>query len=119
MNQDITPYIKFLLEIQKPDLEGVWLDGKHCAEHDLSLSENPFKQGTKEFLYWNEGWWEGFYGLDLNVADELTENSLANAANDPIYDKGRKLLDWFEDMSFVLSTFVAGFMVYELVDIAI
>ena len=124
MKDDVTPYIRFLKAIQKPDLEGVWLDGKDCAENQLSLDENPFQKDSKEYFYWNEGWWSGFYEEEaLSLTNEKVETVskpvTLKAANDAFFIGKRALQDWVEDVSFIIGTFVTGMVCYELVDMAI
>ncbi len=125
-NEDITPYIRFLKSIQKPDLEGVWLDGQDCAENQLALEENPYPENSTEYHYWSEGWWAGFYEEEkLFVStEEKTVTSLNNvtelkASNEPFFDGKEGVMEWLESFSVILGTFMTGMVCYELVDIAI
>lgn len=124
-NRDILPYIRFLTSIQKPDLQGVWLDGKDCAKSNLSLDENPFPKDSKEYLYWNEGWWAGLYDEDKivsrqnNVVSTLKAMFAKKPANDSIFSDKSPIAAWFNNVSFIFGTFMSGFLCYELVDAAI
>ena len=118
MKEDITPYVRFLLAIQKPDLQGVWLDGKDCAMNNLSLDENPFRQGTREYSHWNEGWWEGLAKSAMQDKTSSIKTSL-KAANDSYFTGKKVVQDWFEGATYAFGALVTGVMAYELVDIAI
>ncbi len=129
--QELETYLRFLKSIQKPDLEGVWLDGRDCAEHQLSLRDNPYSKDSKEHLYWNEGWWAGFYEEEpLSLLSESTSvvtdnnktlsNIMSKKAINNSISKGIKIIsEWVEDISFIAGTFMTGFIIYELVDIAL
>ena len=68
---------KMLLEIQLPNLEDCWDEGRVLsATH--KLEDNPYKPGTANFHHWQEGWWYG----QLNELG--SEGYTEQAANDEI-----------------------------------
>lgn len=128
---DITPYIRFLQSVQMPDLNGVLLDGRDSAENGLLLEDNPYPKHSKEYLYWNEGWWAGFYEeenaslFSTNTAtakntSKIADNkSLNNSINEALNKSRKAISDWVESVSFIMGTFMVGYLSYELVDIVI
>ncbi|NQY43237.1 MAG: hypothetical protein HRT87_07845 [Legionellales bacterium] len=128
--QQLENYVRFLKSVQKPDLEGVWLDGRDCAENKLSLQENPYNKDSKEYFYWNEGWWAGFYEEEqislLNESVSLIKNRNLSSKLDKkksMKNSFKKVIDeinnWVEDIGYILGTFMGGIIVYELVDLAL
>lgn len=53
--------IHLLFNLQHPDLEECYLSGYEAAFTGFNEDDNPYVKGTKEFNFWLEGWWTGFY----------------------------------------------------------
>lgn len=123
MKEDITPYIRFLKSIQKPDLEGVWLDGQDCAENQVGLEANPYPKDSTEYFYWSEGWWAGFYEESTLSLSATNESKAAvtqlRASNDPVFSGKEAIREWVENFTMVLGTLMSGMLCYELADIAV
>lgn len=56
------------------NLEQCWLHGFKAFHEKVEETANPYSRGTKEFHYWSEGWWEGFY--DTDNMSSLYENDV-------------------------------------------
>lgn len=48
-------------QTQLEDLEECWLAGYETAEQEKAENANPYRKGSKEARFWNDGWWAGFY----------------------------------------------------------
>ena len=65
-----------MLEYKISNLELCWLAGFRSFHRDVDVSANPFRLGTKEAHYWQEGWWEGFYNTD-NLSDTYRQSAVS------------------------------------------
>lgn len=133
MKQDITaellPYVKLLFEVDNPSLEECYQWGYQMAQDGLEESENPFMEtnaDSKEAEYWNQGWWDGCYGVEpmFEVEPVATAHAETTMAEAPSLTELSANEDQFEvnkesKMTTVakLAAAVAGaFLSYQVID---
>ena len=85
---DLLPHVALRFNVDNPVLEECYADGYECGSNDIEEHHNPFKEGTVEFNYWRDGWWDGFYNEkpifsvhDANKDDQINNYDTC-AAND-------------------------------------
>src|SRR5687768_14995304 len=63
MNQttDILGHIRLEFHVKHPTLDECWNEGYDAGVLALDEEDNPYQIGTKEYQFWNDGWWSGFY----------------------------------------------------------
>lgn len=121
---ELLPYLKLYFEITHPNLDECYTDGLKCAVANKSIDNNPYAAASKEYEYWLDGWFDGFYGK--KPLFELTRLALKAkatnyAANDSSYYPPRQI----KNMNFLLkilkitgaiaATAVVGYQVYDLI----
>ena len=94
---DVLADIKLRFNLEHPNVEDCYVLGYECAKEDLQESANPFKEGSLESDYWQEGWWAGFYNevplFELSEHQEAIESRVQEekpntlAANDSAYQE--------------------------------
>ena len=50
-------------------LEQCWMEGYYFASHGENEPQNPYRAGSKEAQFYDEGWWSGFYGEEALFPD--------------------------------------------------
>ena len=63
-----TAHLKLHLHAQThmaSSLEQCWMEGYYFASHGDEEPNNPYRQGSKEAQFYDEGWWSGFYGEEV------------------------------------------------------
>ena len=123
--KEILPYLKLRLELEHPDLEDCWTEGFKHASRDGEQVDNPYKIGTVEAEYWEQGWWAGFYEEPswspkrLTVANEgnFTRVALTQAANEPNWTSD-KIRRWTSNVIKVASIVAVTVAAFEMLDLA-
>lgn len=116
--QEILPHVKLHFNINHPSFEECYSFGYECLQAEISEDENPFAEGTRENEYWQEGWWDAFYGHapkhELATIEEY--ELVSNAANDPLYNES---IDNFIIRILEISGMIAvsAFVGYQLLDL--
>ncbi|MBA2657579.1 MAG: transmission trait enhancer LetE [Tatlockia sp.] len=123
---ELLSHIKLRFNIDHPSYEDCYLYGYDCAVAELIEEENPFPEGSAEYLQWQEGWWAGFYGETpiFNPAEEADialEPAAHEAANDHAYPfisnlvNSQVLINILKITGAIAATAVVGYQVIELV----
>lgn len=123
-DREIESRLKLILNVTKPDLEGVWLDGHECARtNESSLDQNPYDKNTAEYHSWEQGWWAGFYGEEvpalLESVNKVTHVEKGTSINDVAYDHGSKNRKVFQNTYKLVGSMLATVMAYEALDLVI
>ena len=86
--ENLLPYVKLKFNIDYPMLDECYQFGFECSQASIEEEQNPFNPGTSEHDYWNDGWWDAFYGEEHRLA--LTNSPIENiqqvAINDSLFD---------------------------------
>lgn len=53
---NLYPELRLAFEIQHPALDTVWQDGYSACEQGMEEEANPHMPESKEYQYWQEGW---------------------------------------------------------------
>lgn len=77
----LLPYLKLRFNLDHPDLEECYMDGYESAKADLSEQTNPYREGSREYEHWEEGWLAGFYD-EAPIYPLEKEQNVTTAAND-------------------------------------
>ena len=93
---ELLPYVKFLFEIDNPSLEECYRHGYQMSMDGSVEQDNPYEgRGEKEAEYWNQGWWDGCYGVapmfemepmataSMTIVNDASE---VNAANETEFE---------------------------------
>ncbi|WP_133130884.1 transmission trait enhancer LetE [Legionella yabuuchiae] len=82
---EFVPYIKLKFNVEHPSFEACYAYGYECGLTNVSEENNPYKEGTREYEQWSDGWWAGFYKeepiydiTDYIGYDHITEEFAAN-----------------------------------------
>lgn len=127
-DKQILAHLRLHLAAQMTDVEQCWQEGYDSCGQNLDATDNPYEQSSKEYHYWNEGWWCSYYNedpvfnermaTDFNLVTEHVVDihpHVAKTKTSPIIDfikiAGLRLLEF----STALMITVAG---YQLVDLA-
>ena len=127
--KEMLPHLRLQLNIKHPNLEVCWLDGYEMAQEDLAEDENPYPENSKEFDYWSQGWWAGFYhdekifSCDVSEIKTLSKVSVKNAseffaANEAVWSASN-LKKWAGRAVKVAGVIAATVVAVELIDIAV
>ena len=106
--------LKLKLHIEQPNYEDCYVDGYACSLVHLSEAINPFQSGTKEAMYWAEGWWNAFYGEKafFNLDGVKIKESQPNPQEHRVTD----FIMTFLEISGVLAvSTLVGYQLWELV----
>lgn len=81
--KEIIPYLRLMLNIQHPPLDDCWMEGYETAGSNIEETANPYPEETKEYQYWLEGWWEGFYktieiSKGTNIRSDKQNNKISH-----------------------------------------
>ena len=112
--------LRLRFNIDHPTLEDCYAYGYECALEDLDEAENPYQPDTKEYTYWQDGWWAGLYGekpqFELDVEPEVMDVVL-QAANDQRYHLGQIGFwsRWFKITGAIAASAIVGYQVVDLV----
>ncbi|GAB4391616.1 MAG: transmission trait enhancer LetE [Gammaproteobacteria bacterium] len=60
-DHEILARARLQLHIELPDLEECYVDGYESANHKLQETDNPFKEGSSEYQFWADGWYDGYH----------------------------------------------------------
>ncbi len=110
--QEVINHVRLQFNVAHPDLEEIWQAGYECAEQKQLLSANPYKAHTTDHFHWAEGWWAGYYEVNIEQI----------AANQP------QFLRWSQESRFftmaqlfgnILGGLMASIVCYEILDMAI
>lgn len=122
---ELLPHIKLRFNIEHPSYEECYVFGYECAIAEVNEEDNPYREGTKEYGQWVEGWWAGFYGekplFELADSSDLSLLAEHDAANDQFYHiiSGIVGSNFFANMlkftGALAATAVVGYQVLELV----
>ncbi|ARG96444.1 hypothetical protein [Legionella micdadei] len=122
----LLPHIRLRFNIEHPSLEDCYSFGYECAQAEVEEGENPFREGSKEYEQWQEGWWAGFYGEKplfepTEKAEELLSVNEYEAANENHYPfitslvNSHILANVLKITGAIAATAVVGYQVIELV----
>lgn len=119
---ELLPHIKLRFNIEHPSFEECYAHGYECGLKDVSESENPFIEGTKESDQWLEGWWAGFYKeepiYDLTEYFIAPEDEYEVAANDEHYHgytKSEFITRILEISSVIAVSAILGYQMIDMV----
>ena len=125
---DILPYLRLKLNVEHPDLEDCWREGYDSALKGISSDSNPFKPHSREYEYWEEGWWAGLYEevplFESDVSDvvsskipgTLAQVSSGEAANEEKWWEP-EMRKWAFRLTKIVATLAATAVVgYQLLD---
>ena len=73
----LLPYLRLQFHINNPTLDEVWSEGYDAANMAIDEVKNPYRSNSKEFDYWDQGWWAGFYGEE-HMANSVFSHDMAN-----------------------------------------
>ena len=121
-NNNALAYAQLRFQVDVPSLEETWLDGYQAGSHDKPEESNPYAMDSKEYAFWNEGWWAGFYQetplFDLSGAVHAVENKVATQqknnvdSNAVIKTPSRYIIRTIQ----VFAAILAAAMCYQLAD---
>lgn len=120
----LLPHIKLRLNIKHPSFEECYAYGYECATAQLLEEDNPYPLDTSEYEHWQNGWWDGFYGVKplFSLTEALTDEEALvvdkkEAANDKVYQHSyHRFINILMTLGGALvATVVVGYQVFELV----
>lgn len=123
--QQILPHVRLQFHIQHPSLDDCWSEGYEYASTNMPEGDNPYKAGTSEHEYWQQGWWAGFYGEQplFNTGGDLGDNSNVvdirdyKAANAPDYEPSN-VRRWAGRVAKIAGVIAITVAAVELIDLA-
>jgi len=77
-DEQILPHIRLKLALDNPDWQECYAEGYEMARAEVPESENPYEADSSEHEFWQDGWWDGFYGEAPKF--EITANQLPGSA---------------------------------------
>src|SRR3990167_3178011 len=114
MNEiNMVPDLKLRFNINCPDLEECYSEGYESALEEIAEENNPYKEGTLEHEYWQEGWFAGLYEEEPALTlEHIEEKSITEAANEKIYHYAQDfLVRFFKITSALAATALVGYQV--------
>ncbi|MCW5588682.1 MAG: hypothetical protein KIT27_03370 [Legionellales bacterium] len=81
-NRDYLPELLLQMEIAHPDYEDVWFEGYDQGQRGISEASNPYKKQSREYHYWQEGWWAGFFNEPSVFAAPVEETIQSGVVGD-------------------------------------
>jgi ribosome modulation factor len=82
-HNEVLAHAKLILGLQTSELDTCWAQGYEASLFANSDElENPYEFHSKEYQYWQEGWWEA----TLHETP-LFENMVSLAANDELIEQ--------------------------------
>lgn len=122
---ELLPHIKLRFNMEHPSFEECYSFGYECAIAEVDEIDNPYREGSREYEQWQEGWWAGFYGekplFELADSSDLTLLSKHDAANDQFFNMISNLVgnsflsSMLKITGAIAATAVVGYQVLELV----
>lgn len=116
---ELLSVLKLQLNLKHPNVEESYVYGYEAAVAGAEELENPFRQNTREYEYWSDGWWAGFYGEEalFSLNEPITQATNKPAANDQAYTDGigHLLVKVLEITSVIGVAALVGYQMLELV----
>lgn len=121
--------LKLRLNIEYPSLEECYAQGYESACEESVEENNPYQKGSKEFKFWQDGWWAGFYQEEpvFDISAFITKESSLHA--EKVHDEEGLaaneesflhlphgfMVNFFKITGIIAASAVVGYQVLELV----
>lgn len=92
-SKELLPYVKLRFNIDNPTLEECYAYGYECSQKNIEEEDNPYNEGTKEYDYWTEGWWAGFYGVEPEFEIEDSHKQDKQLQKNKLFKEAPKMED--------------------------
>lgn len=121
--KDLASHIRLKFNIDHPDYEECYTEGYEFAQNNLPEEDNPFAKDSKEYEYWMQGWWAGFYGeqaslLSQDNRPQLSLVSANQAANQEDWGKATPK-QWAGRVAKIAGAIAVTVAALELIDMAV